>query len=74
MTRKKLAIAILLLMLFSLFSGAAGAEEPALATPTDLECMHVRTKTTIYFIDSPLYIPGPRQPLGFRTRYRGSYL
>lgn len=55
MTRKKLAIAILLLMLFSLFSGAAGAEEPALATPTDLECMHVRTKTTIYFFDSPLY-------------------
>ena len=55
MTRKKLATAILLLMLFSLFSGAAGAEEPALATPTDLECMHVRTKTTIYFFDSPVY-------------------
>lgn len=60
MTRKKLAIAILLLMLFSLFSGAAGAEEPALATPTDLECTHEQTKTIIYFFDSPVYIPlGP---------------
>lgn len=60
MTKKSLAAAILLLLLFSLFSGAAGAEEPALATPTDLDCEHLQTKTTIYFFDSPVYIPlGP---------------
>ena len=59
MTRKNPAIAVLLL-LFSLFSAAAGAEEPALATPTDLECTHEQTKTIIYFFDSPVYIPlGP---------------
>ena len=60
MTRKSLVIAILLLLLFGLFSGTAGAEEPALATPTDLDCTHEQTKTTIYFYDSPVYIPlGP---------------
>ena len=60
MTRKNLAIAILLLLLFSLFSGTAGAEEPALATPTDLDCPHEQTKKTIYFFDSPVYTPlGP---------------
>ena len=54
MTRKILVLMILLL-LCSLFSGAAGAEEPALATPTDLECAHEQTKTTIYFYDGPAY-------------------
>lgn len=57
MTRQKSAIAVLLLLLFSLFSGAAGAEEQVLATPTDLSCLHEQTKTTIYFFDSPIYIP-----------------
>lgn len=55
MTRKIFATAILLLLLSILFSGTAGAEEPALATPTDLECAHEQTKTTIYFFDSPAY-------------------
>lgn len=55
MTRKSLASAILMLLLFSLLSGAAGAEEPAVATPTDLACSHEHTKTTIYFFDSPAY-------------------
>ncbi len=55
MTRKNIACAILLLLLFSLFSGAAGAEDPDPATPTDLDCLHERTKTIIYFFDSPLY-------------------
>ena len=55
MTRKNIAFAILLLLLAVLFSGAAGAEEPAPATSTDLDCAHPRTKTTIYFFDSPAY-------------------
>lgn len=40
MTRKNVAFAILLLLLLSLLSGAAGAEEPDPATPTDLDCLH----------------------------------
>lgn len=55
MTRKCFAFALLLLLLFSLFSGTAGAEGPDLATPTDLDCTHEQTKTTIYFFDSPVY-------------------
>ena len=55
MIRKNLAFAMLLFVLFSLFSGNAGAEGPA--TPTDLTCLHEHTKTTIYFFDSPAYIP-----------------
>ena len=55
MTRKSFVFTVLLLLLFSLLSGTAGAEEPALATPTDLECAHEQTKTTIYFYDSPAY-------------------
>ncbi len=54
MTRKSIVFAILLL-LFILLSGAAGAEEPGLATPTDLACAHEKTKTTIYFFESPAY-------------------
>lgn len=57
MTRKTIAFAVLLLLLSGLFSGTAGAEEPSVATPTDLECMHRQTKTTIYFFDSPAYTP-----------------
>ena len=56
MTRKPFAFAILMLLLFMLLSGAAGAEEPVPATPTDLECAHEHTKTTIYFFDSPVYV------------------
>ena len=55
MIRKSLAFAILLLLLSSLLSGASGEEEPVLATPTDLECLHEQAKTTIYFFDSPAY-------------------
>ena len=55
MTRKRCASALLLLLLCVLFSGAAGAEQPALATPTDLDCTHEQTKTIIYFFDSPAY-------------------
>ncbi|MBR3334649.1 MAG: hypothetical protein IKG23_10195 [Clostridia bacterium] len=54
MTRKSFVFTVLLLLV-SLLSGTAGAEEPALATPTDLECAHEQTKTTIYFFDSPAY-------------------
>lgn len=57
MTRKTIAFAILLLLLSGLLSGAAGAEEPSVVTPTDLECTHEQTKTTIYFFDSPAYMP-----------------
>lgn len=57
MTRKNLTIVILLLFLSKLFLGVAGAEEPALATPTELECAHEQTKKTIYFFDSPAYMP-----------------
>ena len=55
MTRKNLAFAISVLLLFSLLSGVAGAEEPSVATPTDLACAHEHTKTTIYFFDGPAY-------------------
>ena len=55
MIRKIPAIAVLLLLLSSLLPGAAGAEGPSPATPTDLECAHERTKTIIYFFDSPAY-------------------
>ena len=55
MTRKSFVFAMLLLLLFCLFSGTAGAEEPDLATPTDLDCTHEHTKTIIYFFDSPAY-------------------
>ena len=57
MMTKRIAFAIGLLLLFSLCSGAAGAEEPVPATPTDLACLHEHTKTTIYFFDSPAYTP-----------------
>lgn len=57
MTRKTVAFAILLLLLSGLLSGAAGAEEPSAASPTDLDCTHEHTKTTIYFFDSPAYTP-----------------
>ena len=57
MFRKKSLYAILMLLLFTLLSGLAGAEEiqPVPATPTDLSCTHEHTKTTIYFFDSPSY-------------------
>lgn len=59
MFRKKSLYAILMLLLFTLLSGLAGAEEiqPVPATPTDLSCTHEHTKTTIYFFDSPVYEP-----------------
>lgn len=55
MIRKGSAFTVLLLLLGSLLSGAAGEGGPVLATPTDLDCPHERTKTTIYFYDSPAY-------------------
>lgn len=55
MTRKNLAFAISVLLLLGLLSGFAGAEEPSVATPTDLACAHEHTKTTIYFFDGPAY-------------------
>jgi hypothetical protein len=57
MIRKTAALAALLLLLSGLLSGAAGAEEMSVATPTDLDCLHEQTKTTIYFFDSPAYTP-----------------
>lgn len=61
MTRKNLVFAILLLLLFCLFAGTAGAEEDLdPATPTDLDCTHEQKKTIIYFFDGPAYTPlGP---------------
>ena len=56
MNKRLIAFAMLSLMLLIL-SGAAGAEEEIPATPTDLTCPHEHTKTTIYFYDSPAYIP-----------------
>ena len=44
-----------MLLLLLMLAGIAGAEEPSLATPTDLSCLHEHTKTTIYFFDSPAY-------------------
>ena len=55
MNKRLIAFAMLALMLLAL-SGAAGEEEIP-ATPTDLSCPHEHTKTTIYFYDSPAYIP-----------------
>ena len=52
--KRLFAFTLLALLLFALFS-AAGAEEPDPATPTDLECLHENTKTTIFFFDSPAY-------------------
>lgn len=57
MIRRRIILAIGLFLLFTLFAGAAGAEEPVPASPTDLDCGHVHTKTTIYFFDSPSYKP-----------------
>ena len=52
--RKIVAAAVLLLLLFAL-PAAAPAEEPTPATPTDLECPHAHTRTTLYFFDTPNY-------------------
>lgn len=57
MTRKTIAFTVLLLLLSGLLSGTAGAEDPSVATPTDLDCLHEHTRTTIYFFDSPAYTP-----------------
>lgn len=56
MLRKVCAVFLLLCLL----AGMAAAEETAEkdpATPTDLDCAHVHTKTVIYFNDGPLYTP-----------------
>ncbi len=55
MTRKSVVYFFLMLLLFILLSVTAGAEEQDPATPTDLDCAHEHTKTTIYFFDSPVY-------------------
>lgn len=54
MTRKLLAFAMIMLMVFACLSGAAGAEQVP-ATPTDLDCAHEHTQITIYFYDAPSY-------------------
>ena len=55
MTRRSFVLVILLIMLAAAL-GAARAEEPVPATPTDLVCRHEHTKTTIYFFDGPAYM------------------
>ena len=55
MTRKTVVFSVLALVIMTLFSGMAGAEETVPATPTDLACAHKNTRTTIYFFDSPAY-------------------
>lgn len=61
MIRKSFVFVLAALLVCCLLSGFAAAEEtqedPVPATPTDLECAHEHTKTTIYFYDSPLYTP-----------------
>ena len=61
MSRKLFVFALAALLVCCLLSGFAAAEaaqeEPEPATPTDLECAHENTKTTIYFFDTPLYTP-----------------
>ena len=59
MSKRLIAFAMLALMLTVFFSGTAVAEEEVPATPTDLApvCAHEHTKTTIYFYDSPAYMP-----------------
>ena len=52
--KRLFAFAVLVLLIAAL-SGAAAAEEPDPATPTDLECLHENTKTTIFYFDSPAY-------------------
>ena len=52
--KKSLAFALLML-LFSTLYCVAGAEEMNVATQTDLSCLHVNTKETIFFFDSPAY-------------------
>ena len=59
MLRKSFAPAIAALLLLFLLCGFAAAEEAEQipATPTDLECAHIHTKTITYFFDAPLYTP-----------------
>lgn len=54
MMKKSLAFAMLMLLL-TMLSGLAAAEETDPATPTDLTCPHENTKVIIYFYDSPAY-------------------
>ena len=54
MMKKSLAFAMLMLLL-TMLSGIAAAEETDPATPTDLTCPHENTKVIIYFYDSPAY-------------------
>ena len=52
--KKSLAFALLMLMFCALYC-VAEAEEMNVATQTDLSCLHVNTKETIFFFDSPAY-------------------
>ena len=52
--KKSLAFALLMLMFCALYC-VAEAEEMSVATQTDLSCLHVNTKETIFFFDSPAY-------------------
>ncbi len=55
MTRKLIAFAAAALLLCAGLSCAFAEEKKTPATPTDLDCLHEHTKTTIYFYDSPAY-------------------
>ena len=55
MTRKLIAFAAAALLLCAGLSCAFAEEGKTPATPTDLDCLHEHTKTTIYFYDSPAY-------------------
>ena len=53
MRKGSLALLALLLLLLPVLTAA----EPEPATPTDLTCGHEHIRTTIYFFDSPVYMP-----------------
>ena len=53
---KKLFAFTVLALLLSVLYGIAGAEQPDAATPTDLECLHVNVKRTVFFFDGPAYV------------------
>ena len=46
---------ILLLLLCALVPAVPAAAEETAATPTDLDCPHLHTRTTCYFFDGPAY-------------------
>ena len=56
MTRRSWVLVALVLLFTALFyTAAAEGVSSAVATPTDLTCEHVNTRTTVYFFDGPAY-------------------